>query len=311
MLEVLRLKSDVLKIIREFFHSLGYIEVETPVLVPYENPDDNVRNIRLAFSDFQGKVHEWYLHTSPEFFMKRLVWKGIGKCFQICKVFRDGEVSDHHNVEFTMVEWYREGANFKAGMEETEELVKLVFSKLGVEFASFRGIRASVRVPFERISVDDAFREFAGISNLNDEDELIGKSGMENYEDAFFKLLVESVEPSLAKLGCAFLYGYPEKFSAMAKVKGKRAERFELYICGLEVANGYSELTSYEDYLYKFKLKGESAVDYGFLNLLRVSDLPETEGVSLGLDRLLMLLTGRDINFVNPFSFRNFLDSRI
>ncbi len=312
MVEILRLRSDALRILRSFFYKEGFIEVETPALVPYENPDENVENIAVNFEDFQGNSHSWFLHTSPEFFMKRLIWYGVDKCFQVCKVFRDREVSDHHNVEFTMVEWYRKGADFEAGMRETEELVKAVFSSLDRDCAVFRDAKARLTLPFERISVDEAFFEFAKVKNLDDEEELIFKSGMAKPDEAFFKILVDLVEPVLAKMEKGvFLYGYPERFSAMAKVRGGRAERFELYICGLELANGYSELTSYEDYLRKFLSKSKRAIDEGFLKLLKESELPESEGVSLGFDRLVMLLTGKDIDYVNPFSFKNILSSRI
>ncbi len=302
MEDILKLRSRILKTIREFFDSQEFIEVETPVLVPYENPDSNVVNVRALFSDFSGKRFDWFLHTSPEFFMKRIIWHGIPKIYQICKVFRDGEITKFHNVEFTMVEWYRTGAGYRKGMEETFELLKYCAKAAGKEEFSYKGRRVKVD-SYTAITVEEAFREFAGVRNLLDEDEVIKVSGEKEYESGFFRLLVDKVEPALSQFEVpVFLYNYPEKFSAMAKVSSGFAERFELYVCGLELANGYTELTDFESYKKKFLEKGKRALDKGFLKLLREKPLPDCEGVALGFDRLIMLITGKDIKDVVPFS---------
>ncbi|TCK05357.1 amino acid--tRNA ligase-related protein [Phorcysia thermohydrogeniphila] len=303
--EILSLRSRALKAVRDFFYSQGFLEVETPLLVPYENPDSNVKNVKVPFQDFAGKSYHWYLHTSPEFFMKRLLWYGAERIFQVCKVFRDGEVTDTHNVEFTMVEWYRVDGDYRVGMAETLELVKAVLEACGkVEFL-FKGKKVKPSSPLY-LTVSEAFREFAGVKDVFDEEEVRFFSKEENYEDGFFKLLVERVEPALSEVDVpVFLYDYPKKFSAMAKVKGNFAERFELYIAGLEVANGYTELTDFEDYRRKFLEKGEKAVDLGFLELLRRKPLPPCEGVALGFDRLLMLILGAPkISDVIPFTVK-------
>jgi len=287
--------------IREFFKSEGFTEVETPTLTPYCNPDDNVENAEVTFKDFSGKEHCWFLHTSPEFFMKRLIWFGAERIFQIGKVFRSGEITPLHQVEFTMVEWYRVGEDFRKGMEETERIVREGAKEFGVREVVYRGRRVSLE-RFERLTVEEAFREFAGV-NPFDREEVKRVAGEEDYETAFFKLLVERVEPGIGELPHpVFLYGYPEEFSAMAVVKEGVAERFELFIAGVEVANGYTELSDYESYLKKFRKKGKCAVDRGFLKLLKEKPLPECEGVALGFDRLLMLLTGKEsLEEVIPF----------
>ncbi|WP_457568074.1 amino acid--tRNA ligase-related protein [Desulfurobacterium sp.] len=296
--EMLKLRSLMLQVVRQFFLGRGFIEVETPVMVPYENPDDNVENVRVVFGDFRGNRYRFFLHTSPEFFMKRLLWHGCDRMFQICKVFRDGETGDFHNVEFTMVEWYRSGGSYQDGMEEVKSLVNEVF-----EAGKNLGLRLHFSAEFERLTVEEAFREFAGV-NVFDEDEVIKEAKADNYEDAFFYLLVERVEKAFSRMMCpVFLYDYPEKFSAMAKVTDGKAERFELYIGGIEVANGYSELTEYDAYLKKFLKKGNDAVDRGFLRLLKEKPLPCSEGVALGFDRLLMSVVGkRNIREVIPFT---------
>jgi len=301
VLEIIIARNRLRERIRKLFFKWNFTEVETPLLTPYCNPDDNVENAEVLFKDFKERELRWFLHTSPEFFMKRLVAAGMERIFQICKVFRSSELTSLHQIEFTMVEWYRAGEDFKKGMEETEEIVKAGAEEFGVEEVIFRGKRANL-LKFERITVKEAFIEFAGV-NPFEREEVKRAAGEGDYETAFFKLLVEKVEPGLSELPHpVFLYGYPEEFSAMAVVKEGVAERFELYIAGVEIANGYTELTDYKSYLKKFKKKGECAVDRGFLSLLKEKSLPPCEGVALGFDRLLMLLTGREsIEEVIPF----------
>ncbi|WP_456456296.1 amino acid--tRNA ligase-related protein [Thermovibrio sp.] len=293
--------------VREFFKERGYTEVDTPYLVPYCNPDSNVENVKATFKDFSGKEFFWFLHTSPEFFMKRLLALGMERIFQVCKCFRSGEITELHNIEFTMVEWYRVNGDYKVGMEETEELIRACAQAFNLKELSFKGRKNSL-FRFERISVEEAFKEFAKV-NVLDKEEVIKTSGEESYEEGFFKLLVDKVEPALAKLPFpVFLYDYPKEFSAMAVVKGELSERFELYICGVEIANGYTELTDYQSYKKKFSEKGKCAIDKGFLNLIKEKPLPSCEGVALGFDRLLMLLTGKDrISDVQPFSVQKLL----
>jgi lysyl-tRNA synthetase class 2 len=301
VLETIIARNRLKERIRELFKREGFTEVETPLLTPYCNPDDNVENAEALFRDFQGREHRWFLHTSPEFFMKRLIWLGAERIFQIGKVFRSGEITPLHQVEFTMVEWYRVREDFRKGMEESERIVREGAEEFGVSEIVYRGKRVKLE-KFERLTVEEAFREFAEV-NPFDREEVKRVAGENDYETAFFKLLVERVEPGIGELlNPVFLYGYPEEFSAMAVVKEGVAERFELFIAGVEIANGYTELPDYESYLKKFKKKGECAVDKGFLELLKKKPLPECEGVALGFDRLLMLLTGKErIEEVIPF----------
>ncbi len=302
VLEIIIARNRLKKRIKALFLKWGFTEVETPLLSPYCNPDDNVENAQVLFKDFQNKEHKWFLHTSPEFFMKTLIALGGERIFQICKVFRSGEITPLHQVEFTMVEWYRVGADFKKGMEETEEIVRVGAEEFGVKEIEFKGKKVKLE-RFERITVEEAFKEFSKV-NPFDQDEVKRVAGEEEYETAFFKLLIERVEPGLAGIPYpVFLYGYPPRFSAMAQVKEGVAQRFELYIAGVELANGYTELTTHESYLEKFKAKGECALVEEFLEIIKEKPLPPCEGVALGFDRLLMLLTGREsIEEVIPFS---------
>jgi len=133
ILSLLRKRAEALKAVSLFFEERGFLRVETPILTPYCNPDDNVVNVKATFKDFFSKRHSWFLHTSPEFFMKRLIWYGAERIYQITKVFRDGEITPLHEIEFTMVEWYRVGGNYEDGMEETHSLVKSVAEAVGSE----------------------------------------------------------------------------------------------------------------------------------------------------------------------------------
>ncbi len=304
----MRFKAKAKKTIRNFFEGENFIEVDTPLLIPYENPDENVENVPVTFKDFKGITHNWFLHTSPEFPMKRLIAKGFDRIYQMEKVFRNGEITKQHNVEFTMVEWYRTSGNFLDGMKETEKLIKKVFESLNVKNAKYMNSFSDIDA-FDRITVDDAFTSFAGVNDLDDEEELKAKAGEDNYETSFFKLLVEKVEPSLSMVGKPiFLYLYPERFSAMSMVNGNRAERFELYISGIEIANGYTELTDYDSYLKKFAQKGQKAIDKGFLNLIQKKPLSSCEGVALGFERLMMVLTGMDIDKIVTFPASKLID---
>ncbi len=298
-------RSILLNAVRTYFSGAGFIEVQTPELIPYMNPDTNVDNVKVRFRDFSGRQFNWFLHTSPEFFMKRLIWSGVERCFQVCKVFRDGEITPLHSIEFTMVEWYRTGGNYFDGIEEAEDILRVSLEALSKKFLLFEGKRIYLS-ELEVFTVNEAFNKFASVLDVLDKEEVCSLAEEEDYETAFHKLLVEKVEPALSLIDVpVVLKDYPPEFSAMAKINKKWAERFELYIAGVEVANGYSELTDFDSYAKKFAKKSKEAVDCGFLELLKEKPLPECEGVALGFDRLLMLAVGASsVHDVIPFSTR-------
>ena len=306
MVEILKLRSTIVNKIRQTFREMGYLEVETPIMVPYRNPDQNVENVKVLFHDFQGKEHSWFLHTSPEFFMKRLIWHGAKRIFQITKAFRDKEITDLHNVEFTMVEWYRTEADYKVGMEETLKLIQSGAESIGVRELEVGGRKVKLHRA-EFLTIEEVFKEFAGVSPF-DREGIKTVAGEEDYETAFFKLLVEKVEPGISEIPYpVVLYDYPAEFGAFSKRKGKIAERFEVYLGGIEIANGYTEMTDYEEYFREMEKK-EGSSDREFLKLLREKPLPPCEGVALGLDRLIMALTGKEkISEVIPFTVEELL----
>ena len=294
---IFKVRNELLEKTRNFFKERGFTEVETPILVPYASPDDNIESVEVLLK-VRGKRLKGFLHTSPEFFMKRLIALGMSKIFQICKVFRNDEVSRRHNIEFTMVEWYSTEGNYKDGIEETLSLLRFLLG----ESVVYNGKEINLSGCFV-ITVKEAFLEFAKVDPF-DKHALTQKSKVNDYEESFFRILIEKVEPELEKFKVpVVLKDFPEEFSAMAEVRNGIAERFEVYVGGLELANGYTELRDPEEYLRRFLKKGKASVDEGFLKVIRENPLPKCYGVALGFDRVLMLATSStDIKDVVPFT---------
>lgn len=312
MLEILRLRTYLFRKIRDFFEKRGYLEVETPHIVRTVLPDPYVDPIRVCLRD---KEH-YFLHTSPEIHMKKLLAKGLKRIFQICRVFRAEKEDPLHRIEFTMLEWYREG-NYLDTLKETESLVNYLSSSLEVDF----GIKNSFRSPFFVFDLEDLFLKTFGINpfhlDTNNFYDALRKKGLltlkedDTWADIFFKAFFEKIEPQIDKSNPYFLYGWPSCLSSTAKEKNGKAERFELYIYGIEIANGYSELLSSDEQRKRLEKdnierrrmnKMEMIVDEEFISSL--SQIKgDFSGVALGVDRLLMVLIGeRDIGKVLPFS---------
>jgi len=291
--------------LREALRSRGYQEVSTPILVPSPGTDVNLEAFRTEYQprlDPAVPAGAYYLHTSPEFAMKRLLSQGLTAIFQICKVFRQGELSPLHQPEFTIAEWYRAGWTYRELMDEIEGLVREL---LGNSLL-YQGRSYDLKKSFRRITVAEAFRQAAG------SDLLASKFS----EDNFFRLMVEKVEPWLARQGPVFLYDYPAEQAILARKKSsdpRLAERFELYLAGLELCNGWSELTDPVEQRSRFQADLATRRERGlplyplpeaFLQALE-RGLPPCSGVALGVDRLAMLKTGADeIEEVLAFGFK-------
>ena len=279
----LKQRSDFIQAVRTFFLDNGYVEVDTPIRLPVLLPESEI----IPFS-----CENQFLHTSPELCMKRLLSRGAQQIFQICHCFRQHEVGQFHETEFTLLEWYHVGWNYLDLMQECEQFVH----HLATGHASFPALSGkdtlqrdartiSLATPWQRMSVKEAFSAYAGMSALE---------ALEN--DCFEEVLVAEVEPNLGWQGPVFLYDYPVELGSLARVKADAphlAERFELYICGIELANGFSELVDPEEQRLRFtaelaKMDGHSAVlPEKFLRDLE--RMGETAGIALGVDRLLML----------------------
>ncbi len=269
--------------IRVFFMEREYLEVETPQLISELAPEVHIEAIRAG---------NGYLHTSPELCMKRLLASGFPKIFQISRCFREGERGDYHLPEFSLLEWYRTGIDYKALMNECEALIRFVSQRLDMGWKiHYRSNEIDLKKPWERISVKEAFDKYASISLDRALD-----------EGCFDRVMVGEIEPNLGSMRPTFLYDYPAGMAALARLKpGNRAlaERFEIYIAGLELANGFSELNDPVEQRARFERalqirdaegKGLYPMPERFLRSLE--HMPDAAGIALGVDRLAMLFSG-------------------
>jgi len=291
-LSVLKQRARLLEEIRAFFLAKHVLEVETPVLGGTGVSDPHIQNMATQINNSR-----YYLQTSPEFFMKRLLSTGSGSIYQVCKVFRDEELGRHHNPEFTMIEWYRTGFDYFQLMDEVEQLVSMLM-----------GIKE-----FQRMTYQDIFLKMVGIDPFTaTEVELEKKAGQVSGQtcrnDLLDLILAEKVLPVLQ--GAIFIYDYPADQAAMAKIRGDVAERFELIVDGIELANGYSELIDPVEQEQRFNIENKKReamgmeqmpIDQQFLKAM-TKGIPECAGVALGFDRLVMLACNKNtLADVMPF----------
>jgi elongation factor P--(R)-beta-lysine ligase len=301
-----RARQNFYASLRDSLGRLGYLEVETPCLVPAPGMELHITAFETRFvpETDVGRAQSLYLHTSPEYAMKRLLAEGSGPVFQLCKVFRNGEVSRTHNPEFTMLEFYRPQSDMAGIMADLETTLAAAARALGTS-----GFFA--QTPYERLTVRDAVLRVvdldlslcSDVRSLRAAAQRVGIAAPESdsFEDVFFRLFLERVEPGLGRERPTYLTEYPAAMASLARLKATDpsvAERFELYAQGLELANGFSELTDAVE--QRRRLLEEQAqrrragrpvypLDEAFLEA--VGRLPPSGGVAVGLDRLLMLLT--------------------
>jgi len=284
--DALHLRAAMIRTIREFFIDRDYLEVETPSRIPGPAPECHIDAIP---SD------GWFLHTSPELCMKRLLSAGYPRIFQITRCFRDGERGSLHIPEFTLLEWYKSCIDYCRMMEECEELIVHVARSLGhEEKIHYRGEKIDIRKPWERISVRDAFSRYSSVS-------------LEHAlrSNCFDEIMVEEIEPRFKEIQRpVFLYDYPVTLGALARVKKadpEVAERFELYMGGLELANAFSELTDAAEQRERFeeeqkdrRISGKVVYPMPEKFLSELSNMPEASGIALGVDRLAMIFTNSE-----------------
>ena len=297
-LAVLRLRARLLAKARAFFQARGVWEVDTPALSRAATPDPHIHSFRLAGQDGQPR----YLHTSPEFPMKRLLAAGSGAIYQICKVFRDGEAGARHNPEFTLLEWYRPGFDEQDLMREVDALLRELVSEhlpLGEtrRLTHAEALRRHAGVD-PRVAGTAELRDCARRHGLTPP-ALLGDSDEER--DAWLDLLMSMVvEPALPRDCPVFIHDYPASQAALARVHEGVAARFELYLNGMELANGFHELADAAEQRRRFEAENRRRqaaglapvpLDEGLLAALEAG-LPDCAGVALGLDRLLMLISG-------------------
>ncbi|WP_408873105.1 EF-P lysine aminoacylase EpmA [Gluconobacter roseus] len=306
-LPLLERRSQMVKAVRAFFEERGYLEVETPFAVPVPGEEVHLRCFRTELERPDGSREARFLHTSSEFAMKRIVAATGKAVFQMARVWRNGEASNTHAPEFTMLEWYRPGADLSSLMDETEAFVRALLPSV-----VHRGTDViDLSLPFERLTMQAAFARYVGaelLGTAGDAEALatqahVGLRNEENWEDLFFRLLLERVEPMIGRDRPTFLTHWPAEQAALARrdpADDRAALRFELYIGGLELANAFEELTDPVEQRERFATDRKRrmelspdqdwAVDEDFLAAL--PELPPCSGIALGFDRLVMLATG-------------------
>lgn len=280
--QTLQTRARLIQSIRLFFINHDFLEVETPLRIPSPAPEEHIEAIRSE---------DWFLQTSPELCMKRLLAAGYPRIFQIGKCFRAAERGDKHLPEFTMLEWYTAGFDYHQLMSQCEALIVAAAKDSGVSEIRWQNEKVSLTPPWERITVADAFSKYAPISC----EEALAR-------DKFDEILVDYIEPYLGIDRPTFIYDYPAKLAALAKLNKSNptvSERFELYIGGLEIANGFSELTDAGEQRMRFEeaLKGRAAKNWARYEmpekfLQSLESLPPCAGIALGIDRLFMIMTG-------------------
>lgn len=310
--EVLRLRAELLARARGFFAARGVLEVDTPIVVNAPVTDVHIHSARVVFEAAdpgQAAPPSYFLHTSPEYAMKRLLAGGMGDIYQICHVVRALERGRLHNAEFTLIEWYRSGFSLDALMSEVEALVR---DLLGRPRASLASERVSYREAFLSALALDPFT--APVAQIAQHARRVGFGGETTDRDELLELLMGTVVgPRLGEGRLTFVYGYPASQAALARLDPedpRAAQRFELYCEGIELANGFHELASAREQRERFehdvaerRRRGlaETAIDRHLLAALEAG-LPDCCGVALGFDRTLMLAAGADrIEAVLPF----------
>jgi len=278
-------RAHIIQQIRKFFIEGGYLEVETPLCIPAPAPESHIDAV---------PADGWFLQTSPELCMKRLLAAGFDRVFQICRCWRSGERGSFHLPEFTMLEWYRSEIDYLGLMDDCEELVRSVVSGLGLDGRiAYRGRTLDINGAWEKISVREAYHRFGGIAM---EQAMV--------EDRFDEVMVNAIEPMLGLDRPAFIYDYPAERGALARLKKDDptvAERFELYIGGVEIANAFSELIDAAEQRARFVQEAsyrESAGKAPYLSpekfLEELPQMPASAGIALGVDRLVMVLLGKE-----------------
>jgi elongation factor P--(R)-beta-lysine ligase len=306
--------------VRRWFNVKGFIEVQPSAVQVSPGNETHLHGFKTELILPDGSLHDSYLHTSPEFAMKKLLAAGERQIVALTNVFRNGERTALHTPEFVMLEWYRSFTPLERLIEDCVAIIALAAHIAGTKAFMFRGREASPFDPPERLTVRDAFRRYAGIDiydslpiNGSADTEMLARqakdSGVrvapdDDWSDVFSRILSERVEPNLGIGRPTVLHAYPASEAALAQVNPddpRIAERFELYCCGVELANAFHELRDPNEQRQRFassmreqrRIFGVSyPVDEDFLAAL--ADMPDASGAALGFDRLIMLVTGAE-----------------
>ncbi len=315
----LETRGRVTAAIRHFFAARGFAEVDTPALQISPGLEPHLMAFATELVEPGEGPRPRYLHTSPEFAMKKLLVAGVPRLFQLAHCFRNGERGRIHHPEFTMLEWYRAGAGYRDLMADCEALLAAALAASGRPHFTWAGRSADPARPWLYLSVAEAFARFCRIDLLATAPEPLAPSldllaaaaqplGIaahegDDWDDLFFRIFLERIEPLLGIGAPTILYDYPIAMAALARAKPedpRLAERFELYVCGLELANAFGELTDAAAQRRRFLADQDRKrarygtaypIDEDFLAAL-AHGMPESAGIALGLDRLVMLASG-------------------
>jgi lysyl-tRNA synthetase class 2 len=313
----LKNRSLIMKAIRSFFDEKDFIEVDTPILQVCPVMDTHIHGFAtdLIGVDLEFKK-TLYLHTSPEFAMKKLLVAGVPRLYQICHVFRNAEGSKRHSPEFTMLEWYRAHSGYEEIAEDTIALLRHCARAINITHYKYGEHQCDPFSTPEKLKVRDAFKHYADIDlDLYLEDtaafgQIIAQRGIriapdDNWDDLFFRVMDAKIEPYLGMSVPTILMDYPLCMASLARqcdYDPRYAARFEVYVCGIELANAFDELTDaaiqeqrfVEEMANKKSIYGSTyPVDYDFIDALK-HGMPASGGIALGVDRLVMLATGAD-----------------
>ncbi|MDK1383998.1 EF-P lysine aminoacylase EpmA [Sinorhizobium sp. 8-89] len=311
-------RNRIQSALRRYFDERDFVEVDTASLQVSPGNEAHLHAFETQAFGHDGAAQPLYLHTSPEFACKKLLAAGEKRIACFAHVYRNRERGPLHHPEFTMLEWYRAGESYEALMRDCTEILALAAETTGTRSLSYQGRTTDPFLEPERLSLAEAFERFAGIDLLasiagngaTDRDRLAAAmrvsglrvAGDDTWADLFSRVLVEKVEPNLGFGRPTILGEYPVAEAALARptARDRRvAERFELYVCGVELANAFGELTDAAEQRRRFELEmAEKARVYGetypldedFLSALAI--MPEASGIALGFDRLVMLATG-------------------
>jgi lysyl-tRNA synthetase class 2 len=306
-LPYLQMRELIRVALRGWFAEQGFVEVETPILQVAPGAEVHLTGFATEWKTPDGRGQPRWLHSSPEFAMKKLLAGGVPRLFQFARVFRNSEGSALHHPEFTMLEWYRAGAGYETIMDDCAALL----ATTGARELRWLDTTCDPTAPPERLTVAEAFERHAGVdlfATLGDAALLSRVSGVDmhdgdSWDDVFFRIMFAKIEPHLGAGRPTILCEYPIHMAALARAKPgdpRVAERFELYACGVELANAFGELTDPE--IQRARLKADMdekerlygvrwPVDEDFLAALELG-LPDCAGIALGFDRLVMLASG-------------------
>ena len=317
-IQTLKLREKLKEATRSFFKNLNYTEVDTPIAVISPGTEVYLDYFQTAWKDYKNKSHTLYLRSSPELHMKQLLTQDCDRIFQMAKSFRNsGELSEWHHPEFTLLEWYQKSISYEKFMEQTHEFLLATLEEMKHEFPEL--IKLELPKSLIKVSVKEAFYEMAKIDLVDNDLYLAEKAKQQgiisvnendDFETAFFKIMLERIEPKFKKIPSLVLYDYPASQAALAKIEGGLAKRFEFYIKGVELCNAFLEELDPEENKKRIleancKRKQNGlrcpAVDQEFLDSLEYKSYL-TCGNALGFDRwLALMLEEKGLSKIIPF----------